>query len=92
MMIRLFATLRPLVGGKYVDLPAAAGESVGEVLHRLVAQYPGLDGHLLTPDGQGLLPHVQVFIAGRSIRDLHGMQTLLPPGADLAIFPPVAGG
>lgn len=92
MMIRLYATLRPLAGGKHVDLPAEEGEPVGEVLRRLMAQYPGLDGQLLTPDAQALLPHVQVFIAGRSIRDLQGLETLIPPGSDLAVFPPVAGG
>lgn len=92
MVIRLYATLRPLVGGKYVDLPAEEGEPVGEVLRRLVAQYPGLQEQLLTPDGQALLPHVQVFIAGRSIRDLQGLQTPLPAEPNMAVFPPVAGG
>lgn len=92
MLIRLYATLRPLVGGKYVELPAEEGEPVGVILRRLVAEYPGLEGNLLTPDGQALLPHVQVFIAGRSVRDLQGLETQLPPGADLAVFPPVAGG
>lgn len=92
MVIRLYATLRPLVGGKSVDLPAEEGEPVGDVLRRLVAQYPGLQGQLLTPDGQALLPHVQVFIAGRSIRDLQGLHTPLPAEPNMAVFPPVAGG
>lgn len=92
MNIRLFATLRPLVGGKHVSLPIAEGETVGSVLRRLIAAYPALEGELLTPDGDGLLPHVQVFLAGRSVRDLKGLQTPLPENADLAIFPPVAGG
>lgn len=92
MQIRLYATLRPLVGGWQVELAAEAGEPVGQVLRRLVAQYPALEGHLLNVSGDALLPHVQVFIAGRSIRDLKGLETPLPPGADLAVFPPVAGG
>lgn len=92
MMIRLFATLRPLAGGKYAEVPAEEGEPIGEVLRRLVAQYPRLEGEVLTPDGQALLPHVQVFIAGRSIRDLKGLETRLPANADIAVFPPVAGG
>lgn len=92
MMIRLYATFRPLVGGKYVELPAAEGEPVGNVLRRLVAQYPGLAGQLLTADGQALLPHVQVFLSGRSIRDMQGLETPLPAEPDMAVFPPVAGG
>jgi molybdopterin synthase sulfur carrier subunit len=92
MNIRLYATLRPMVGGKAVSLPIAEGEPVGRVLRRLVEAYPGLEGELLTPDKEQLLPHVQVFLAGRSVRDLQGMATPLPENADLAIFPPVAGG
>lgn len=92
MRIRLYATLRPLAGVREAELPAADGETVGAALQRLIANYPGLDGHLLTADAERLLPHVQVFIGGRSVRDLHGLATPLPPDADLAIFPPVAGG
>lgn len=92
MNIRFYATLRPLVGGKHVSLPIAEGEPVGSVLRRLVIAYPRLEGELLTADGEQLLLHVQVFLAGRSVRDLQGMATPLPADADLAVFPPVAGG
>ncbi|MFZ5823696.1 MAG: ubiquitin-like small modifier protein 1 [Bacillota bacterium] len=92
MVIRLYATLRPLAGGKYAEVPAEEGEPIGEVLRRLVAQYPGLTGEVLTPDGTALQPHVQVFIGGRSIRDQQGLETRLPANADVAVFPPVAGG
>ncbi|HEY3368093.1 MAG TPA: ubiquitin-like small modifier protein 1 [Symbiobacteriaceae bacterium] len=92
MQIRLYATLRPLAGGKYVTLEAEAGETVGSLLRRLVAQYPGLAGQLLAPDEASLLPHVQVFLSGRSVRDLQGLQTPVPAEAELAVFPPVAGG
>ncbi len=92
MQVRLYATLRALAGAARVEVPGAPGEPVGEVLRRLVAQCPGLAGQVLTPDGSDLLPHVQVFIAGRSIRDLEGLATPIPPGVDLAVFPPVAGG
>lgn len=92
MNIRFYATLRPLVGGRSVEFPVAEGEPVGSMLRRLVAAYPGLEGELLTPDGEALLPHVQVFLEGRSVRDLQGMATPLPAETSLAIFPPVAGG
>lgn len=92
MQVRLYATLRTLAGAARVEVPGTPGEPVGAVLRRLVGQYPGLGGHVLSPDGSALLPHVQVFIAGRSIRDLEGLATPVPPGVDLAIFPPVAGG
>jgi len=92
MRVRLYATLRPLVGGKHADVPAAPGETVRTVLERLIDQHSALAGELLTADRSALLPHVQVFISGESIRHLQGLETALGEGAELAVFPPVAGG
>lgn len=92
MRIRLFATLRPLAGGKHVEVPAVPGDTVGAVLGRLVDLHPTLEGEVLTADRQALLPHVQVFIQGRSVRDMAGLQTVLEQAEDMAVFPPVAGG
>jgi sulfur-carrier protein len=92
MKIRLFATLRPLAGGKHADVPAEPGDTVRTVLHRLIEQHPALTGEVLTPDGQALLPHVQVFIGGESIRHKQGLDTVLHQVDDMAVFPPVAGG
>ncbi|MDF2628974.1 MAG: molybdopterin converting factor small subunit [Symbiobacteriaceae bacterium] len=92
MRIRLFATLRPLVGGKHAEVPALPGETVRTVLDRLIAQHPRLAGEVLTPDGSALLPHVQVFIGGESIRHKQGLDTVLEQADDMAVFPPVAGG
>lgn len=92
MRIRLFATLRPLAGGKHAEVPAEPGETVRTVLRRLIEQHPALAGEVLTPDGQELLPHVQVFIGGESIRHKQGLDTVLEQADDMALFPPVAGG
>jgi sulfur-carrier protein len=92
MRIRLFATLRHLAGGKHVEVPAEPGETVGAVLNRLVDSCPRLEGEVLSADRGALLPHVQVFVAGRSVRDLEGLATVLTDVSDMAVFPPVAGG
>lgn len=92
MNIRLYATLQPLVGGRSVSIASEEGDTVGSLLLRLIEAYPRLDGHLLTPDGAALLPHVQVFLSGRSVRDLQGLNTPVSESANIAIFPPVAGG
>lgn len=93
MEVRLFATLRPLAGASKVTLPdVAAEEPVGDLIRRLIAVCPGLQGEILNASGDGLLPHVHVFINGRSVRDLQGLATPVPAGTSLAIFPPVAGG
>jgi molybdopterin synthase sulfur carrier subunit len=92
MLIRLYATLRPLAGGKHAEVDAAPGDTVGAVLSRLADRHPALEGQILTPDRQALLPHVQVFLGGQSIRHMQGLATVLEKNADMAVFPPVAGG
>jgi len=90
--VRLYATLRALAGRREIHLPASEAEPVGELLRRLVALCPGLKGEVLSEGEQELLPYVQVFIGGRSIRDLQGLATPVPPDGEVAVFPPVAGG
>lgn len=90
--IRLYATLRVLAGQSEFHLPAAEAEPVGKLLQRLVSLCPSLKGEVLSEGEQELLPYVQVFIGGRSIRDLQGLATPVPPDGEVAIFPPVAGG
>ncbi|HYF94198.1 MAG TPA: ubiquitin-like small modifier protein 1 [Symbiobacteriaceae bacterium] len=92
MKIRLYATLRPLAGGKHAEVPAEPGTTVRTVLERLIELHPALAGELLTADGRALLAHVQIFVGGQSVRHLQGLDTELDGAADLAIFPPVAGG
>lgn len=91
MKVRLYASLRDVTGSRAVTVPARAGETVGAVLDRVCAQYPALRPHILTPAGD-LLPHVLVFLSGRSIRDLAGLDTPVGEDDDLALFPPVGGG
>lgn len=92
MRVRLFATLRSLVGDRQVELEVRSGETVRTILERLADAYPRLEGELLTPDRRELLPHVQVFIGGHSIRHMQGLETVLESPVDMAVFPPVAGG
>jgi molybdopterin synthase sulfur carrier subunit len=62
-----------------------------EVLRELLRLQPGLNGYILGPDGS-VLPYVSIFLDGRDVRHLGGLGTLLDGGAEIAIFPPVAGG
>lgn len=90
MEIRFYATLRPLVGGRTVQLDAPP-PTVGAVLHRLIDEHPGLEGKLLDDSG-AVRRFVAVMLNGRDIRHLDGLETLVPADADMDIFPPVAGG
>lgn len=90
MEVRFYATLRPLVGGRSVavDDPPA---TIGELLERICAEHDGLRDRIF--DGQGRVrEYVAVMIDGRDIRHVEGLQSRLPPGGEIDIFPPVAGG
>ena len=91
-LVRLYATLRPRVGGQGVlDVPWSPGDTVADVIRELVRRKPALQGHILNDEGL-LLPHVNVFLNGRDIRYLKGLETRVDGDAELFIFPPVAGG
>lgn len=90
--VRLYATLRQRAGGlAAVEIPWAPGDQVGAVLRELVRREPGLAGCILDEKG-GLVPFVNVFLDGRDIRYLDGLETALDGQTEIAIFPPVAGG
>jgi molybdopterin synthase sulfur carrier subunit len=91
MHIRLYATLRQIVGGKRVDLPVKDGTPLEEVLRDLVREYPDLDEAIWGPEG-GLAGHVAVLLNGRNVRHLEGLETKLSEGDVLDLFPPVGGG
>lgn len=68
-----------------------AGGTVREVVHALDAAWPGMAFRLCYETGE-LRTFVNVFINGRNIRYLQGLETPVPAGATLHILPSVAGG
>ena len=90
MIIRFYATLRPLVGGRSVDL-SDPPETIGGLLARLADDYDGLRNQLFDEDG-AVRRFVAIMVDGRDIRHLDGLQSRIRPDSELDIFPPVAGG
>lgn len=91
-LIRLYATLRDRAGGeRAVEVPWSPGDTVGAALRALIARKPGLDGYILDEGGQ-VQRFVNVFVDGRDIRYLEGLDTRLAGDEELSVFPPVAGG
>ncbi|MGH0029410.1 MAG: ubiquitin-like small modifier protein 1 [Myxococcota bacterium] len=89
--MHVYATLRPIVGGREVDVPLPRDGSVIELARAMVERWPDLAEHLLTEDGH-LSRRVNVFVGGRNARWLDGEATRLSPDARVDVFPPVAGG
>ncbi len=90
--VKLYATLRQRAGGQRdIEIPWQPGDSVTEVLRKLVQQQPGLSSYILDAD-EAMLPYVSIFLDGRDVRYIGGLGTLVDGGTEIAIFPPVAGG
>ena len=68
-----------------------AGGTVREVVHALDEAWPGMEFRLCYETGE-LRTFVNVFVNGRNIRYLQGLDTPVPAGATLHILPSVAGG
>jgi molybdopterin synthase sulfur carrier subunit len=90
--VRLYATLRAVVGAKTVELPLGQGATVLDLAAALVERCPALAEHVLDEAG-GLSRRVHVMVDGRNVRWLpQGARTVLKAGHEVAIFPPAAGG
>ncbi|MFZ6028087.1 MAG: MoaD/ThiS family protein [Chloroflexota bacterium] len=66
------------------------GATPGEALQSLVTQFPPLKQHLY--NGESLRPFVNLFLGQDNIKDLQGLETPLPPDAQLRLIPSIAGG
>jgi molybdopterin synthase sulfur carrier subunit len=91
MRVRVYATLRPIVGGREVELDLAPGSTVRELVEGMIARWPELEPLLL--EGGALSRRAHVFVEGRSARHLpDGEKTVLAEGQTVDIAPAVAGG
>lgn len=91
MEVKVFATLRDVVGGKSVRVDVGSGVSIRQLLAQMLDQYPGLRPKLLTEDGQ-LNPSVHILVNGRDVRFLQGLETVITAQDTVQMFPPVGGG
>ena len=87
--VRLPTVLRTHAGG--ASVVRVDGATVGEVLAKLVAEYPGLSGQVVQDDGS-LHKFVNIYVNDDDVRYLEGVDTPVPEGAELSILPAVAGG
>jgi MoaD family protein len=65
------------------------GASVGDALRDCVAKDPRLKPRIFREDG-GVW--VGIFVNGRNIRSINGMETELADGDEIRLMPPIAGG
>ena len=87
--VRLPTVLRTHAGG--ASVVTVDGATVGEVLAKLVAEYPGLSGQVVQADGS-LHKFVNIYVNDDDVRYLDGVETPVPDGSEVSILPAVAGG
>lgn len=91
MKVRVYATLRPIVGGKEASLSVGVGDTFRQIIDEMVVRWPALERELF--DGKGeLRTNIHIFLNGRDVRYLGGLDMPIPENADICIFPPVGGG
>lgn len=77
--LKLFAIYREKVGQSELEMSVTEGSTAGEVLDRLVSDYPSLAG----------MAAATMFAVDE---DFATAQTVLRDGQELALLPPVSGG
>jgi len=89
VQVNLPTVLRPHAGGERTV--AVEGDTVGQVLTALVAQYPGMTGQVIDDSGS-LHKFVNVYLNDDDVRYLSGIDTPVAGADQLSILPAVAGG
>jgi molybdopterin synthase sulfur carrier subunit len=91
MIMRIFGTLRQLVGSKEVQVKAQPNATARTVLMDLAIEYPALQDRLFDDDGN-LKGSIHLLVNGRNITFLDGLDSPIREGDQLALFPAVGGG
>jgi len=65
------------------------GRDVAEALADCVAREPRFKGRIFREDGT---VWVGVFLNGRNVRQIAGLETPLSDGDEIRLLPPIAGG
>ena len=91
MQVRVYATLRDLLGTSRFTIDLATPTPARQILTRLTGDYPPLAEKLFDADS-GLSGYVTVLLNGRSLAYLDGLDTLVEDADKLSLFPPVGGG
>lgn len=91
MEIKIYATLRPIVGGAHVPNIIQPGQDVRALVNGMVERWPDLRPEMLD-ENNNLLNRIHIFVNGRRISYLDGLDTIVRENDNIAIFPPVGGG
>jgi molybdopterin synthase sulfur carrier subunit len=91
MEVKVYATLRIKIGQPKITVNAGPGDTVRDAIREVLERYPILTADVMSDDTE-LANHVNIFLNGRNVRLLDGLDTVIQNGQRLDLFPPVGGG
>ncbi len=86
--VRVTSVLQRVLGAKSVE---TEGSTIGEVLERINAQYPGFREQITMEDGS-LHRFVNIYVNDEDIRFMQQLETPVESGDVVSILPALAGG
>jgi molybdopterin synthase sulfur carrier subunit len=90
IVVKLFGEFRAAVGHDRVDLELAERSTCGQALREIAMRNGALRDLLF--EREEFRDHLQVFLNGRNVAHLQGLETPLSAGDVLTFFPPISGG
>jgi molybdopterin synthase sulfur carrier subunit len=93
VIVRTILTIKKILGKGEIELSVPEKSTLQELVTTLVNSFGDeLASLLLDPKTGKLLPHIRLMVNGRDIAFLSRMETVLQPGDEVLILPPVSGG
>ena len=91
--VRTILAIKKILGKGEIELSVPVKSTLQELVTTLLNRSGDeLASLLLEPETRNVLPHIRLMVNGRDIAFLDGMETVLQPGDDVLILPPVSGG
>ena len=91
--VRTILTIKKILGQGEIELSVPEKSTLQELVTMLVNRFGDeLASVLLRPETKNSLPYIRYMVNGRDIAFLGGMDTVLQPGDEVLILPPVSGG
>jgi len=78
-------------GAACLELDVSPPATVATVIDALAVAHPAV-GRRLRDEAGTLRRHVNVFVGADNVRDLDGVNTVVPDGVEVAVLPAVSGG